>query len=63
VDARVEGKWREIAKGTTIGPRRLLRFPTVTADRLRLRITRSLACPTLSTVEAYLATTEDVADK
>ena len=28
VDARVDGTWQEIATGTTIGPRRILRTPT-----------------------------------
>ena len=55
VDARADGAWREIATGTTIGPRRILRTPTVTADAIRLRITASRACPTLSTLELYLA--------
>ena len=32
VDARVDGAWKEIATGTTIGPRKILRTPTVTAD-------------------------------
>jgi alpha-L-fucosidase len=55
VDARVDGTWKEIAKGTTIGPRRILRTLTVTADAVRLRITGSRACPTISTLELYLA--------
>jgi alpha-L-fucosidase len=33
--------WREIAKGTTIGWKKLLRFPTVTAKWVRVRILRS----------------------
>jgi alpha-L-fucosidase len=33
--------WREIAKGTTIGWKKLLRFPTVTAEWVRVRILRS----------------------
>ena len=55
VDARVDGQWKEIAKGTTIGPRRILRTETVKADAVRLRITASRACPTLSTLELYCA--------
>ena len=55
VDARVDGTWQEIATGTTIGPRRILRTPTVTANAVRLRITGSRACPTISTLELYLA--------
>ena len=55
VDARVDGTWKEIAMGTTIGPRRILRTPTVAASAVRLRITGSRACPTISTLELYLA--------
>ncbi|MCH5375457.1 MAG: discoidin domain-containing protein, partial [Planctomycetes bacterium] len=53
VDARVDGRWQEIGKGLTIGPRRILRTPRVTADRLRVNLVRCLACPTLSTIEVY----------
>jgi alpha-L-fucosidase len=55
VGARVDGQWQEIATGTTIGPRRILRFDDVTADRVGVRITSSRACPTLSTLEVYQA--------
>ena len=33
--------WREIASGTTIGWKKLLRFPTVTAEWVRVRILKS----------------------
>jgi alpha-L-fucosidase len=55
VDARVDGQWQEIATGTTIGVRRILRFPRVVGDAVRLRITSSRACPTISTLEVYCA--------
>ncbi len=54
VDARVDGSWQQLATGTTIGPRRILRTPRVAADAVRLRISSSRACPTLSTLELYL---------
>ena len=54
IDARVDGQWKEIASGTTIGPRRILRTDTVAADAVRLRITAARACPTISTLELYL---------
>jgi alpha-L-fucosidase len=40
--------WRPFAGGTTIGYKRLLRFPETTTDRVRLTITRSRTSPTLS---------------
>jgi alpha-L-fucosidase len=45
--------WKEIARGTTIGYKRLLRFEDVTAQRLRLRITGSRVRPTLSNFGLY----------
>ena len=53
VDVDTQDGWREAASATTIGPRRILRFPTVTTDRIRIRITRSAAPPVLTAVEVY----------
>ena len=53
VDAMVGGAWKEIARGTTIGPRRILRIDRITTDALRLRIIKSLACPTISEFAAF----------
>jgi alpha-L-fucosidase len=53
IEARVAGQWQPIAQGFTIGPRRILRTDRVTADRLRVKLTKCLACPTLSTIEVY----------
>ena len=53
IEARVDGNWQQIGKGATIGPRRILRTPRVKADRLRVKLTSCLACPTLSTIEVY----------
>lgn len=53
VEAQIDGGWREIAKGTTIGRKRIVRVEPITAQRIRVRITRALACPTLSTVSVF----------
>ena len=53
IEARVDGNWQQIGKGATIGPRRILRTPRVRADRLRVKLTSCLACPTLSAIEVY----------
>ncbi len=58
VEASIHGVWTTIADGTTIGPRRILRFPTITADALRVNIRDAKACPTLSTVRAFCAPPE-----
>lgn len=51
VEARIDGGWREIAKGTTVGWKRLLRLPSpITASAVRVRVEDARACPTLHTV-------------
>ena len=49
--------WRTVAEATTVGHRRLLRFPTVTAQRVRVEILASRVAPTLATVALHLAPT------
>ncbi len=39
--------WKPLVQGTTIGYRKLDRFPKVTASKLRLTILKSLACPAI----------------
>ncbi|MBC7364486.1 MAG: alpha-1,3/4-fucosidase, partial [Candidatus Aminicenantes bacterium] len=41
------GNWKEVAKGTTIGYKRLLTFPAVTTDRVRLHLKKYRATPYL----------------
>jgi len=53
VEAWDGGYWREIAAGTTIGYKRLLRFEPVTSHRLRLRIRNSRLHPRISHIGIY----------
>lgn len=53
VEALVNGDWKEIAKATTIGYKRILRVPTVQASKLRFSVTDSKACPVISTIGVY----------
>jgi alpha-L-fucosidase len=53
LDALINGKWREIGKGTAIGSRRLWRGDYVTTDQVRLRITKSPVCPAISELALY----------
>lgn len=46
-------QWDALAEGTTIGYKRFLRFPKITAQKLRLNIQESLACPVLNNIELY----------
>ncbi len=53
VEALVDGNWKEITKGTTVGYKRILRFPTVKATKVRFNITDSKACPVISNIGIY----------
>jgi len=55
IEALVDGKWKEIAKATTIGYKRILRFPSVTATQVRFNITDSKSCPLISNIGLYNA--------
>jgi alpha-L-fucosidase len=45
---QADGPWQPVAEATTIGYKRLLRFPPATASRVRVRILDSRDCPTIS---------------
>ena len=53
VEALVDGDWQEVAKATTIGYKRILRFPSVRATQVRFNITDSKACPVISSIGIY----------
>lgn len=55
VEAFENGVWKEITKGTTIGYKRILRFNTVHATKLRITITGSKNNPLISNIEMYNA--------
>jgi alpha-L-fucosidase len=54
LEARDDGTWRRFAGGTTIGYKRLIRFPEVTAQKIRLRILKSRSSPTLAAFGLYM---------
>ena len=54
IEARsADGNWLQIADGTTIGKKRLLRFRDVEATAIRVAIDSAKACPLLSDIEFY----------
>ncbi len=55
IEALSESQWDTIATGTTIGYKRLIRFPEVKADEIRLTIVSSRANPHISTFALYNA--------
>jgi alpha-L-fucosidase len=55
VEAFHAGKWEPIAKGTTVGYKRLIRIPDTTASKIRVGILDSFECPMLHSVNLYYA--------
>lgn len=55
LEAKLGDSWKEIASQTTIGRKRILRFPNIRASQLRLNILDAKACPVISNVGVYLA--------
>ena len=52
-----ENDWITLKTGTTIGYKRILRFPTTTANRIRVNIEKSLACPVLNEIGLFFEET------
>jgi alpha-L-fucosidase len=53
LDAWVDNGWKEIAAATNIGYKRILRFPEVTTQKLRIRILESRFYPAIANVSAH----------
>lgn len=53
VETLKDGKWVAIAKGTTIGYKRIVKLFPTEAQKVRLVITDSKACPVISNIEVY----------
>jgi alpha-L-fucosidase len=57
VEAEIDGAWRELARGTTIGRKRILTFAAVRSSSVRVRILDARACPLLSKISLHRAST------
>jgi|WetSurMetagenome_2_1015567.scaffolds.fasta_scaffold00059_10 alpha-L-fucosidase len=55
VEAKKGENWFTVASGTTVGYKRLIRFPAVTSDEIRLSITASRSRPNISTFALFRA--------
>ena len=53
LDAWVDGSWKQVAQGTTIGYKRIMKTDGVSTARLRLTIRQAKAGPVLSGWEVY----------
>ena len=55
IDAEIDGSWKQVALGTTIGYKRLLRIEPITASKIRLNILDANNTPAISNVGLYKA--------
>jgi len=55
VEALVEGEWKQLIDGTTIGYKVIRKFPVVKTTRIKVSIVESKACPLISNIELYRA--------
>jgi alpha-L-fucosidase len=55
IEALVDKNWEPVASETTIGYKRILRFPEITATKLRLTIEDAKASPVISNIGVYRA--------
>lgn len=53
VEAEVDGAWKEIANGTTVGYKRILAVDPITTSKIKITIEDAKACPVISTVSLY----------
>ncbi len=53
VDAWIDNQWKEIAAATNIGYKRILRFPEVTTNKIRIRVLESRLDPAISHISAH----------
>lgn len=59
LDAWISNRWIEIAKGTSIGNRRLLRTEEINTNKVRLRVTTAAASPAISEFGLFLEHNRD----
>jgi alpha-L-fucosidase len=55
LEALIDDKWLEITAGTTVGYKRILRFPSITVNKLRFAINDSKDSPIISNIGFYNA--------
>ncbi|WP_026956066.1 alpha-L-fucosidase [Algoriphagus vanfongensis] len=55
LEKEVDGTWEKIAEGTTVGHKRILRFPDVTAEKIRINFEDGKGIPVISEVGIYYA--------
>lgn len=54
IEILADGDWKEVARSTTIGARKILQFPMQKARRIKITVQASKQVPALSEVEVYM---------
>jgi alpha-L-fucosidase len=55
LEAFVNGKWEKIAGETTIGRKRILRFPNIGTSKLKFTVEDAKASPVISNIQVFNA--------
>ncbi len=55
IDVLTDGQWKNVAQGTTVGYKRMFRFPSVKAEKISITITDSRNDANVCNVAAYYA--------
>ncbi|PRX39108.1 alpha-L-fucosidase [Salegentibacter salegens] len=53
VEAKVDGEWKEVAEGTSIGYKRILEIPSVKTKAIKINFKDARASPVVSNLEIY----------
>ncbi len=53
IEAYIDNKWQLIDTQTTVGAKRILRFPSVTTNKIKLSITKAKACLCISEIGIF----------
>ncbi len=54
-EALVDGNWKTLIDGTTIGHKIIRKFPVVKTSKIRFTVSKSKACPLISNIELFKA--------
>jgi alpha-L-fucosidase len=55
VEGYINGEWKQLLEGTTIGHKVIRKFPVTKASKIKVIIRKSKACPVISNIELYRA--------
>jgi alpha-L-fucosidase len=60
VQVQENGSWRDIGRGTTVGYKKILEFPAVKAQKIRVLITSARACPAINRIGVFASPGADL---